>query len=435
MKTATEDKIGAAPPLPVQALRVDDIVPDPKNRKDHDKASLQGLADEIKAVGLLQPIIVRRHPDVLPAAKYMIVAGERRWLAHKLLKRETIEARVTEGDSTLVSIRKRGAENFHREDLSPIEKADFLQELFDAKMTQPEIAKFVGAKDQSTVSNFMRLRRLPADVKAMIHDGRLSRAHGVALVRFDRWPAVASFIAKEALRHQATAKQIEGGVPYQYDLERKGLLIEIPTTTYSYADRPAYVVPPELQKDPDFLKDDDDWICFAPQKWAPEKKKQDVAYAAAKKVAAKKEASNQSTLSPKDRAARAKKIAQNKAARAKIKTAVDQSVLKLKAAKGISPTALHVVIEAALSDSRNNTRLVEAAKTLGIALPKKTAQPGWSDYGRKFAFTWLASLGAEKVVKLAALAIMQRQADDASRFVSAVPDSLALVASGKGGVK
>lgn len=419
----TSNTAGATALAPIQLIKVTDIVPDPKNQRRPEGVDV--LAASIKREGLLQPVILRSNPAPKAKVPYMLVAGERRWEAHKLLKLDTIEARVRPAslvDANLDAARKRHAENFHREDLSPIQKARALQELFDLKMPQAEIAAFVGAKDQSTVSNFCRLLRLPPKIQDMVHRGELSVAHAKAIVRFGRWPSVCEVIAAQALSRNEPSKRLETGVPFEWELERKKLIVRIDTDKpYSFDRRPQWSVPEALQKDPDFLKvHSTEWVCFAPSKWAPEQNRQMAEWEKQQKAAGKSEASKQSRLSPAEKKARQKKIADNKAARAKIADTLARAKASLKLTKGLTPELVHVLVDEVLQSNAYGNQLKAAAAELGITLPKSKNSSG---YWRIFKFAHLQSLTPADSARLAVLAVIIRQSDDAARFASKVPDA------------
>ena len=142
-----------------------------------DDSKLDKLAQSIKASGIIQPILVRRHPT----GKYEIVAGERRWRAAQragLLKVPVVVRDVPDNKRLELAL----IENVQREDLNPIEEASAYRRLAqEFRMTQEEIAGAVG-KDRATVANYQRLLTLPAEVQADVAAGGLSMGHARALV-------------------------------------------------------------------------------------------------------------------------------------------------------------------------------------------------------------------------------------------------------------
>ncbi|MGH7560771.1 MAG: ParB/RepB/Spo0J family partition protein [Gemmatimonadales bacterium] len=159
-------------------LPVGTIDPNPyQPRREFDDAQLQELADSIAGSGLLQPVVVRPRPG----GRYELIAGERRWRAVQRLGWAKIPAVVKDADDramlTLALI-----ENLQRDDLSPIAAAHGYQRLIDEfRLPQQEVARIVG-KDRSTVSNTLRLLRLPAEVQAMVERKTLSEGHARALL-------------------------------------------------------------------------------------------------------------------------------------------------------------------------------------------------------------------------------------------------------------
>jgi ParB family chromosome partitioning protein len=142
-------------------LRLDEVALSPDQpRKRIDEGSLQGLAASIERHGLLQPITVKRVKDGREEG-YLLVAGERRYRAHRLLRRELINAIVTDGNPDEISL----IENMQREDLTPFEEAEALVRIMERYgYTQGEVGQIIGKK-QNTVSALLRLNTLPTRIK------------------------------------------------------------------------------------------------------------------------------------------------------------------------------------------------------------------------------------------------------------------------------
>jgi ParB family chromosome partitioning protein len=160
-------------------LRVptDMIEPNPFQSRSIFRADrLQELAQSIQANGVIQPLIVRRKEG-----KYQLVAGERRWRAAKLVGLDTVPVVVQDlSDAQLLEITL--VENIQREDLSPIEVARALERLVkELHLSHEEIAKRTG-KDRSTITNTLRLLRLPLDVQQLLAEHRLSMGHARAIL-------------------------------------------------------------------------------------------------------------------------------------------------------------------------------------------------------------------------------------------------------------
>lgn len=148
-------------------------------RLQMDDAKLQELAESIKANGIIQPILVRRS-----GAAYRIIAGERRWRAAQragLHKVPVVVREVAEGsEKDLLALAL--IENIQRENLNPVDEALAYRRLADDfGLTQDQIAAAVG-KDRSSVANFMRLLKLPEEVRADLASGALSMGHARALL-------------------------------------------------------------------------------------------------------------------------------------------------------------------------------------------------------------------------------------------------------------
>jgi len=158
-------------------LPVGAIEPNPDQpRRRFDDASMTELADSIAARGLLQPIVVRPR-----GGRYQIVAGERRWRAAQRAGLHEIPVVIKDiPDSSTLELAL--VENIQREDLNPIEEASSYQRLMrDFGHSQDELGRIVN-KSRSHVANLVRLLDLPAAVRDMVAEGRLSMGHARALV-------------------------------------------------------------------------------------------------------------------------------------------------------------------------------------------------------------------------------------------------------------
>ena len=147
----------------------------PRTRMD--AASLQELADSIKAQGVMQPILVRRTND----ARYEIIAGERRWRAAQMAGLVRVPALVREvADEAAAAMAL--IENIQREDLNPLEEAHGIQRLIDDfKMTHEAAAEAVG-RSRSAVTNLLRLTQLAKQVQDMLLEGHIDMGHARALL-------------------------------------------------------------------------------------------------------------------------------------------------------------------------------------------------------------------------------------------------------------
>ena len=148
-------------------------------RRSFDEAALNELAASIRAVGVLQPIIVSPSGE-----RYTIIAGERRYRASRLAELSEIPAIVRDWDSQK-RLEAALIENLQRDDLNPVEEAMGVRRLMDeAGLTQEKVAERLG-KSRPAVANLLRLLNLPESVRQMLIDGRLSAGHARALVTVD----------------------------------------------------------------------------------------------------------------------------------------------------------------------------------------------------------------------------------------------------------
>ena len=155
------------------------INPNPNQpRKNFADKSLKQLAQSIDEKGLISPITVKKVDN-----KYIIVAGERRYRAHKLLNKKRILAYVIDADTTKDVMYMALIENIQREDLNPIEEAKgykYLQENLQSSIT--EIAKTVG-KSRPAVSNALRLLKLPDQIQDSILKGEINAGQARAILQ------------------------------------------------------------------------------------------------------------------------------------------------------------------------------------------------------------------------------------------------------------
>jgi ParB family chromosome partitioning protein len=185
--------------IPIEKIKPNSDQP----RQYFDDVALGELSASIREHGVLQPIVVRREG----AQEYRIVAGERRWRAAQKAGLHELPAVISEhdeDDSLLLAL----VENVQREDLNPIEEAEaYLHLAEDYQMSQDNIAKRVG-KDRSTVSNAMRLLKLPQSVRDMVACGQLSMGHARALLGVEESAAIER-LARSALNKKLSVRDVE----------------------------------------------------------------------------------------------------------------------------------------------------------------------------------------------------------------------------------
>src|SRR5947207_1716671 len=165
----------------VNRISIDEIEANPKQpRHDFDEQSLNELASSIKRHDIIQPITVSK----LSTGKYRLVAGERRLRAAKIAGLKDIPAYVRQAnDQQLLELAL--LENLQREDLNAMEISLSYKRMMDElELTQEQVAENMG-KDRSTVTNYIRLLKLPPDIQVAVRSGELSMGHARALINVD----------------------------------------------------------------------------------------------------------------------------------------------------------------------------------------------------------------------------------------------------------
>jgi ParB family chromosome partitioning protein len=172
-------------------------------RKDFDEESLEELAESIRQVGVIQPISLKK----LENGKYMIIAGERRFRASKMAGKTTIPAYVREVNDDLM-MEMALVENIQREDLNAIEIALSRQNLMEkCNYTQEQLSERIGKK-RATVTNYLRLLRLPADIQMALKDKKIDMGHARALVSVED-PVAQLNIFSQILAEGLSVRKVE----------------------------------------------------------------------------------------------------------------------------------------------------------------------------------------------------------------------------------
>ena len=201
-------------------VAVADIAEFPYNyRADFNPELLADLAESIQQQGIVEPLILKREGCI-----YVGIAGERRWKAAKKVGLKEVPAIVydeTLSDAQAIEIAL--VENLQRKDVNPIEEARGYRMLKGAAgLTQEAIAHKVG-RPRSTVANTIRLLDLPESVQDLIATGKLTKAHGIALLRFRGYEDVITRIAELAVEQDTPAGDLETGLPFSNWLHNEGL--------------------------------------------------------------------------------------------------------------------------------------------------------------------------------------------------------------------
>ena len=192
----------------LRMIRLDRIQPNPEQpRFFFAGPALEELAESIREHGVLTPLLVRRGAD----GGYVLIAGERRLRASGLAGLEEVPCWVREDVSSKEQLELALVENIQREDLDPIETAESYRRLCeDFGMTQEQVARRVG-KDRATVANFIRLLRLPEEVRADVASGSLSMGHARALLALTN-EADQRRIAREVVSRNLSVRETESMV-------------------------------------------------------------------------------------------------------------------------------------------------------------------------------------------------------------------------------
>lgn len=162
--------------IDIHAIEINPFQP----RKNFDEEALQELAASIRQLGIIQPITVRK----IDGEKFQLITGERRFRASKLAGLDTIPAYVRVADDQAM-LELALVENIQREDLDAIEVAISYQRLIDeCNLTQENMSDRVGKK-RSTIANYLRLLKLPAEIQAGIRQKKITMGHARALINID----------------------------------------------------------------------------------------------------------------------------------------------------------------------------------------------------------------------------------------------------------
>jgi len=203
----------AAPAAGERALDVDIDLLRPNRfqpRTAMDDTRIDELARSIKANGVIQPIVVRKADK-----GFEIIAGERRWRASQragLLKVPVVVREISDDRLLPVAL----IENIQREDLNPIEEAQAYRQLADDyHLTQEQIADSVG-KDRSSIANYLRLLRLPSEVRNNLSAGTLSMGHARALLALTD-EAAQLRVARDVLARNLSVRETESIVKKPID--------------------------------------------------------------------------------------------------------------------------------------------------------------------------------------------------------------------------
>lgn len=189
---ATLDQVRTAKPVAIELLHPGRYQP----RHYMNQDAVEALADSIRDKGILQPLLVRRHPNDPNA--FEIIAGERRWRAAQLARLHQVPVIIKDFDDK-TTLEVAVVENVQREDLSAIEEADAYQRLMDEfDHTQEDVSALVG-KSRSHVANTLRLLSLEPKIRKLIEEGLLSAGHARTLIGVEDGYRIAQQIIEKNL--------------------------------------------------------------------------------------------------------------------------------------------------------------------------------------------------------------------------------------------
>jgi ParB family chromosome partitioning protein len=188
----------------IDEIQIEKIKTNPfQPRTDFDKDSLNALAESIKNQGIIQPITVREMSD----GTFQLISGERRLQASRISGLDTIPAFVRKANDTQM-LEMALIENTQREDLNAMEIALSYQRLLDeCNLNQEELAQRV-SKDRSTITNYLRLLKLPPDIQAGLRDKKISMGHARALITINNVEAQL-LIYKKIISDDLSVRKVE----------------------------------------------------------------------------------------------------------------------------------------------------------------------------------------------------------------------------------
>lgn len=189
----------------VVSIPVDKISPNPRQpRTFFDEEEIQELAASIEAHGIIQPLIVS---EAVRAGEYLLIAGQRRWMAARLAGLNTVPA-IIRPASDQERLEIALIENVQRADLNPLEAAEAYRQLVeDFDLSHEEIAARVG-KNRVTITNTLRLLKLPEDIKKCLRENEISEGHARVLLSLTT-PQAQSAALKTILNQNLNVRQTE----------------------------------------------------------------------------------------------------------------------------------------------------------------------------------------------------------------------------------
>ena len=204
VNTITPPAATASPTSGIQEIPIEEIEVNPFQPRTHfDQDALLELAESIKVHGIIQPITVRRLAD----HQYQLISGERRFQASKLADLKAIPAYIRSADDQQM-LEMALIENIQRENLNAIEISLSYQRLItECNLKQDELGERVG-KNRATVTNYLRLLKLPPDIQIAVRDNKLSMGHARAIINVENQEEQL-YIFKKTISEELSVRKVE----------------------------------------------------------------------------------------------------------------------------------------------------------------------------------------------------------------------------------
>lgn len=196
--------LGEAEENNLREIPLSSIVPNPKQpRKNFDESALNELAESLKSVGLLQPLVVRP----LDKDRYELIAGERRWRAAQIAGLESVPVVIRAAENEQL-LQLALIENLQREDIHILEAAEAYQVLIsEGGLTQDEVAQLVG-KSRPTIANALRLLKLPDKIRKSLLENEITEGHARAILSFETEIEMLS-VHKKIIESNLSVREVE----------------------------------------------------------------------------------------------------------------------------------------------------------------------------------------------------------------------------------
>jgi ParB family chromosome partitioning protein len=222
--------VGAIASLPVEQIESNPFQP----REEFNIEALNELADSIREQGIIQPITVRK----MGYDKYQLISGERRLKASKIVGLTEIPCYIRiANDQQMLEMAL--VENIQRENLNALEVAISYQRLLDeCELTQEELSQRVG-KNRSTVTNYIRLLKLPVEVQVAVRDNKITMGHARALINIDdeltQTTILRNIVAKDLSVREV--EEIARNLNKQPSAPKENITVQIPAEVENYRDQ------------------------------------------------------------------------------------------------------------------------------------------------------------------------------------------------------